>query len=254
MPDTGILYDASEAPVRILPDGVLEFISQPSVAGILIVLVIGAGFFLLFSHRRRALATLAASMGIPFTETGPEISFIERTGLPLFNTGSRHKTYNLMEMRGGGSVPDMRFFDYEYDAGYPHDERDHYKKRNIHQVTVALFSYETLKIPAFQLKPESLLDKVGEFSGFKGEDIDIPAFPGFSRKYRLTGPEKPEVLAFFNPNTVAYFEQHPGWYVEGFVRHLLLHKGVKMFPLRPSAYRNFMDEAKNLIFSVVKQV
>ena len=189
--------------------------------------------------RRKALSELAASMGLLLTENGPESYYLEQTGLGIFNMGRARKASNLIEIRGSGS--DMSFFDYHYTTGRG-------KNSHIHNFTLALFDLKTPKIPAFELKPEGFIYKIGELIGFK--DIDIPSSPLFSDKYRLTGPNEIEILSFFNPGTVAYFEQHLGWQVQGAGRYLLVLKGAR--PIKPADYQSFMEEAKNLVSSIVK--
>jgi hypothetical protein len=206
----------------------------------IVVLLVGGAFYLSYL-RRKALAELAASMGLLFNEKGPESYYLEQTGLGIFNMGHSRKASNLMEIRGSGSGPDISFFDYRYTTGGG-------KNSHTHQFTLALFDLKTPKAPAFELKPENFIYKIGELLGFK--DIDIPSSPLFSDKYRLTGPNETELLSFFNPGTVAYFEQHLDWQAQGAGRYLLVFKGERL--IKPDTYQNFMEEAKNLVSSIVK--
>jgi hypothetical protein len=215
---------------------VFPFLAFAAIAGLLV-----GGVFYLSRLRRKALAELAASMGLLFTEKGPESYYLEQTGLGIFNMGHSRKASNLMEIRGSGSAPDMSFFDYRYITGGG-------KSSHTHNFTLALFDLKTPKAPAFELKPESFIYKIGELIGFK--DIDIPSSPLFSDKYRLTGPNEIEVLAFFSPGTVVYFEQHLGWQTQGAGRYLLVFKGGRR--IKTDAYRSFMEDAKNMVFSIVK--
>ena len=206
----------------------------------IVILLVGAGFYLSYL-RRRAMAELAASMGLLFSEKGPESCYLEQTGLGIFNIGGSRKASNLIEIRGSGSAPDINFFDYRYVTGGG-------KSSHTHNFTLALFDLKTPNAPVFELKPESFIYKIGELFGFK--DIDIPSSPLFSDKYRLTGTNETEVLAFFNPGTVAYFEQHLGWQAQGAGRYLLVFKGERL--IKPDAYQNFMEETKNMVSSIVK--
>jgi hypothetical protein len=202
-------------------------------------LIVGGVFYAAYL-RRKALADLAASMGLLLNKDGPETSRLETTGLGLFNMGRSRKTLNCMEMRGSASSPDINFFDYHYVTGGG-------KNSHTHSLTVAFFDLKTPKVPVFELKPENLAYKIGELLGFK--DIDLPSFPLFSDKYRLTGPSEAEVLAFFRPETAAYFEQHPGWHAQGAGRYLVVFNGERL--VKPATYQNFMEDAKNLVASVV---
>jgi len=180
-------------------------------------------------------------MGLPFTEKGPESHFLEMTGLGIFNAGHSRKASNLMELRGAGAAPDISFFDYRYTTGGG-------KNSHTHAFTLALFDFKTPRVPAFELKPENFIYKIGELIGFK--DIDIPSSRLFSDKYRLTGPNEAEVLAFFNSGAVAYFEQHLGWQAQGAGNYLLLTRGARL--TRPEDYNTFILEAKNMAAALVR--
>ena len=206
----------------------------------LVIPIVGIAYYLTY-RRRKALSELAASMGLLFTEKGPEPDYLERTGLGIFSLGHNRAASNLMEIRGSGSSPDISFFDYRYTTGGG-------RSNHTHAFTVALFDLKTSKAPSFELKPETFIYKIGELVGFK--DIDIPTSPLFSDKYRLTGPNEMEILSFFHPGVVAYFEQHLGWQAQGAGRYLLVFKGEK--PVAPSDYQAFMEETKNMVSSIVK--
>ena len=125
----------------------------------------------------------------------------------------------------------LRIFDYSYTTGSG-------KHRNHHNYTVALLACGG-DIPRFDLKPETLMYKLGEMIGFK--DIDLPEFPLFSDKYRLTGPDEERVRAFFGQRRAAWFEQNLGLLVQGAPGLLLL---IKPRRLPPAAWPDFIEEAK----------
>lgn len=189
--------------------------------------------------RRRKLEELAASMGLLFSEAGPDAGFLEGTGLEIFNTGRARRARNLIKMQvqhGNISV-----FDYNYTTGYG-------KNRHTLTFTLALIETAGLQLPAFDLKPESLMYKIGEFIGFK--DIDLPAFPVFSDKYRLTGPDETAVRMFFSPERAAWFERNLGLHVQGCRGCAVFFK--RSGPLPPEAWLNFIEEAKIFTAEVLK--
>ncbi|HAF95127.1 MAG: hypothetical protein A2X34_03690 [Elusimicrobia bacterium GWC2_51_8] len=212
---------------------VFPFLACVAIAALLV------GVFYLPYLRRKALSELAASMGLLFTKNGPESYYLEQTRLGIFNMGRARNASNLIEIRGSG--PDMSFFDYRYTTGGG-------KNSHTHNFTLALFDLKTPKAPTFELKPENFIYKIGELIGFK--DIDIQSSQLFSDKYRLTGPNEIEILSFFSPGTVAYFEQHLGWQAQGAGRYLLVFKGEKL--IKPAYYQSFMEEAKNMVASIVR--
>lgn len=210
----------------------------------LVVVIVGAfalivGFaFYLDWRRRNALADLAASMGLQFSKDGPEQYLLESTGLELFRLGRSRKATSMMETQvSGGRV---QVFDYKYVTGSG-------KHSQTHNLTVALI-YTSLQVPHFDLKPENFLYKIGELIGFK--DIDLPAFPLFSDKYRLTAPEETAVHMFFTPTRAAWFESNLGLWVQGAPGHVLLFKGETR--LGVDAWQGFLEEAKAFTQQVLR--
>ena len=210
----------------------------------MVVAVIGAfalivGFvFYLDWRRRNALADLAASMGLQFSKDGPEQYQLESSGLELFRLGHSRKASNLMETPvSGGRV---QIFDYKYTVGSG-------KHAQTHNLTVALISCSG-QVPHFDLKPETFMYKIGEMIGFK--DIDLPAFPVFSDKYRLTAPDETAVHMFFTPSRAAWFERNLGLRVQGAPGHVLFFKRETRLPA--DAWQGFMEEAKAFAQEVLR--
>ena len=211
----------------------------------LVILVILAGvaglgiFFYLDWKRSGTLAALAASMGLPYSKYGPEQNSLRNTGLEIFTLGRSHKASNRIEI----AVPSgqLQVFDYRYITRSG-------KNSNTHQLTLALFACNKCDIPHFDLKPESFIYKIGEAVGFK--DIDLPAFPVFSDKYRLTGPDEAAVRMFFNPDRAAWFERNQGLCVQGAPGYGLLFK--KETRLSVDAWQTFLEEAKTFAAEALK--
>lgn len=180
--------------------------------------------------RRKDLEQLAASMGLPFRADGPDLEELGRTGLEIFGYGHSRKASNLIEVRLGHRL--IQVFDYRYRTGGG-------KNSSTHNFTLALISGAG-EVPFFDLKPENILHKLGEMIGFR--DIDLPAFPEFSAKYRLTGPEETAVHMFFTPRRAAWFELHPGLRAQGAPGRLLLIKAGAILPV--PAWPDFIEDAK----------
>ncbi len=202
-----------------------------------IAAVAGLAYYL-NSKRRRDLAELASSRGLLLSGAGPEAGLLEATGLELFRQGHSRKAANLIQfpVRGG----EIRIFDYKYVSG---------RGRNSHSYdfTVALIKCGC-EVPDFDLKPEGLIYKIGEMAGFK--DIDLPAFPVFSDKYRLTGPDKTAVHMFFSPKRAAWFEHHQGLRAQGAPGSLLLFRDGGRLPV--SAWQGFLEEAKIFATEIIE--
>lgn len=187
--------------------------------------------FYLGWKRRRDLEQLAASMGLAFSLDGPEISGLEATGLEIFGLGRFRKASNLIQVRTRAGT--IRFFDYHYTAGAGRNTRTH-------AFTLALLDCGRCEVPVFELKPESLIYKLGEAVGFK--DIDLPAFPLFSDKYRLTGPDETKVHMFFTPQRASWFERNLGLRVQGAPGYMVMFKREALLPV--NAWQGFMEEVK----------
>lgn len=205
--------------------------------GSIVAAVVGAAYYLDWK-RGNALAALAASTGLPFSKTGPELYSLEASGLEIFKLGRSRKASNLIEV----STPagQLQVFDYRYTTGGG-------KNSHTYRFTLALFSCK-LEIPHFDLKPETFIYKFGEVLGFK--DIDLPAFPLFSDKYRLTGPDEASVHMFFTPARAAWFERNLGLRAQGAPGCALLFKREGLLPV--AAWQTFIEEAKTFAAEVLR--
>lgn len=122
-------------------------------------------------------------------------------------------------------------FDYKYTTGDGEDSKDH-------RQTVAVFQLAGKTLPGFLLKPENLLHKIGSVFGYK--DIDFEESPEFSRRYLLRGDDEKAVRSLFKPWVLSFFEQKPGWSVEGRGPWLVIYRQDKR--LNPERFREFWNE------------
>jgi hypothetical protein len=194
--------------------------------------------FWLERKRRNDLRDLAASMGLRFSPEGPDVYSLEGTRLELFRLGHSRKAVNMIEVASSGGQ--IRVFDYRYTTGSG-------KHSQTHNFTVALIASGG-SVPQFDLKPETFMYKIGELVGFK--DIDLPAFPLFSEKYRLTGPDEAAVHLFFTPRRAAWFEARPGLRVQGAPGHALLLSNARRLPV--DGWMAFIEEAKAFASEALK--
>ncbi|HCC47453.1 MAG TPA: hypothetical protein DEQ38_04965 [Elusimicrobia bacterium] len=190
-------------------------------------------------RRKKDLEQLAVSMGLLFSPEGPWPHELEATGLELFRMGRSRKATNLIKFSASGG--NISVFDYRYTTGSG-------KNSHSHTFTLALIEGVRPQVPQFELKPESFIYKIGEAIGFK--DIDLPAFPEFSDKYRLTGPDEAAVHMFFTPNRAAWFERTPGLRVQGAPGHVVFFKRDGQLPV--NAWQGFIEEAKAFAAEVLR--
>ena len=189
--------------------------------------------------RRKDLEELASSMGLAFSPEGPEVEVLGRTGLEIFSLGHSRKAYNLVRIQSGRGT--ISVFDYAFVTGGGRNSRTA-------NFTLALIACSGCSVPFFELKPESFIYKIGEAAGFK--DIDLPAFPLFSDKYRLTGPDETAVHLFFTPQRAAWFERNLGLRVQGAPGHLVVFKRKGQLPV--NSWQGFIEEVKVFAAEVLR--
>jgi hypothetical protein len=130
---------------------------------------------------RKTLRKFAAERGLSFSARGRRIMSADYFRFPLFQRGRARGVKNVFKGQYDGS--DFILFDYWYN-----------KNDMTHNYLVAVVP-TTGSLPDFELRPESIPDKIRDKFGKK--DIDIEADPAFSRKYRLLGADAAAVRDLF---------------------------------------------------------
>jgi hypothetical protein len=177
--------------------GIFGFVLLCAVIG-----VIAANIF--EKKRREALRALANELNLEFYEYGRTDLLTILSPLQLFNLGRSRYIRNLIRAEAGGIQLDI--FDYRYVTGSgKHQQTSHY--------SVLTARADGLKLPQFSLKPASLMNKIGNWLGFR--DISFDTHTKFSKLYRLEGANEPAIRDVFQPQVLEYFEEHPGLHVEG---------------------------------------
>ena len=168
---------------------------------------------ILYARKRsQDLAAAAQQIGFTFmgnTWHGPVLNPQFRTCL-LQRT--RGRPNNVMVGMAGSF--EAIVFDYTYRAG----------KSSITQ-TLACFSHN-VELPSFTLKPEGILDRIGD--AIVHNDIDFDSHPEFSRRYVLKSPDEASARRFFTPAVLSYMEQifpEMKWNIET--------SGINLFLYRP---------------------
>ena len=188
-------------------------------------------------RRCKALGALAASLGLPFYPDGPDPRRLWETGFELFRLGRSQNACNLIEVPFPGGR--IQIFDYHYTDG---GGRATYN----FNLTLALTPGEG--VPSFDLRPENLMDKMGEMIGFT--DLDFPDFPLFSDKYRLIVLEEASARKFFNPARLAWFERHLNLHVNGIPGNVLISSPGICLPVEE--WPGVIEWAKNFAAEVLK--
>ena len=85
------------------------------------------------------------------------------------------------------------------------------------------FGVRSWGIPSHtQVKSEFLLNLTTRLQGIR--DLDIPAFPEFSKRHIVSGENAAQVQRLFTPELVAFIENHPRYTIEGKENCLLVTK------------------------------
>jgi hypothetical protein len=94
--------------------------------------------------------------------------------------------------------------------------------QNDTHITVVQISEMNLNIPDFALEPEGLFTQFSELTF--GKDIDIPAYPVFSKKYYLRSDDEAGTRDFFRGNLITFLEEHEEMHIESHKNRLLIYK------------------------------
>jgi hypothetical protein len=155
-------------------------------------------------EKKRSLAfeQVAGTLGLTFEgePNGPPINWSSW----LFEQGRNRQTRNYS--RGQYHGVDVRLFDYYYVTGSG-------KNRTTHKQTVLAVSSGSLDLPAFELRPENLLHKIGSMFGY--QDIDFQMYPEFSRLFLLRGEDEGAIRQTFHHEVLQFFERRAGVSIEG---------------------------------------
>jgi hypothetical protein len=124
-------------------------------------------------------------------------------------------------------------FDYTYRAG----------KSSITQ-TMACFSHH-IQLPPFTLKPEGMLDRIGD--AIVHNDIDFDSHPTFSQRYALKSPDEASTRHVFTPAVLTQIEQ-----ISSEAKWNLETSGINLFIFRagrtvsPSSLASFLQQTSAL--------
>ena len=167
------------------------------------VLFVGAIVALaMYLDRKRAekLTAVAQSLGLSFRRkpTAEDFSIVGRTHLARL--GRALVMSNVMEAPPMSSGERTTVFDFSYTIGAG-------KSSSTIVQTVIMMHAPGLNLPAFILKPETLLAKAVQLFG--GSDIDFAEWPKFSKTYLLRGTDEALIRQVFTPTVIQHCEQQP---------------------------------------------
>jgi len=211
----------------------LEFLGIFIFFGINIIFV-----YLAYLSRKKyseALRLVVQKLGLSFEKT-TNINIEHTFGIfRLFSQGHTKRIRNRMWGKINGI--DIMLFEYSYKVGYG-------KHSTRYIQTVLILDSSKMHLPAFFLRPENFIDKIGQMFGY--EDIDFETHPEFSKSYLLQGKDKIRIRDIFTLNVLSFFERHKGkgMCIEGhgstllYYRQLIFHK--------PEEIMTFLEEGESL--------
>lgn len=198
--------------------------SESLIAGLVALFFFGSllalivGYIVLQRKRMGNLRALAESMGFSF-EPGGDAAFLKSLQhFHLFSQGHSRKIRNLMQ--GQVEEIDVAVFDYAYNP---------FGKKRVQQQTVALLESGDLQLPAFSLRPEGMLHRLGRLVGY--QDIDLEAYPIFSRQYVVQGEDEGQVRSILSAEVIAHYEALEGMSTEGAGNQLVYYRASKRAPV-----------------------
>jgi hypothetical protein len=183
-----------------------------------VVALAAAGIWMVIDHRgeegkREELMEVARRLGFSYDPEGKiplPAGFLKVPTFDSIREGVSHV------LRGNGVEHESVIF--EHDCSLGDDMRVH---------TIAAYRTSGL-IPAFELRPENILDKLVAAAG--GVDVDFPEHPGFSSAYRLLceDEDQPVIRRMFAGGLCFLFERERGWTVGGQGHWVGLYKHLRV--------------------------
>jgi hypothetical protein len=86
------------------------------------------------------------------------------------------------------------------------------------------------KIPVFTMEKEGLFEKIFDrvmaLTGYK--DIDFEMYPGFSKKFLITGKNEAEIRSFFTKEMIRFFEKNQIYHIESNGEAIMIFDKIKL--------------------------
>jgi hypothetical protein len=198
-----------------------------------VVVLAAAGIAWVIVHRgeaskREYLLQVARRLGFSYDPEGKMPLPAGLLKVPTFN--SIEKVSHVL--RGKGVDHESAIF--EQDCSVGDDTRCH---------TIGAYRTSSL-IPAFELRPENILDKLVAAAG--GVDVDFPQHPKFSSAYRLLCEDEDQAVIrrMFAGGLCALFERERGWTVGGQGYWVGLYKHLKV--VESEDIQKFYEQTKSI--------
>ena len=213
----------------------VTFIDSTSLSfAVLIALAVIFAIFRVMSSGRRTKALRDIAHHLDLTIEGEDWRSSSRAPQlesPLFGKGEEKRFQNIMSgLRGGMTT---NFFDYTFRGA----------RSNTSQ-TVAAFTQDVW-LPTFEVAPLGIAGKLSAAASNKSIHFDFD--PGFSKRFRLLGPDEEKVRKLFTRRVVSFLEginSKARWHFEGSDFTLVIYRHGEM--VKPADYSTFVQDTTEM--------
>lgn len=178
----------------------------------------------MLDNRSRHLRQLSYELELDYVEEAGEQLLPFLKDFQLFRRGRQQQLLHALEERHPMLDYRLHIFDYKY-------QRGRRKERRVYYQTVFFIRSKKLGLPAFQMRPASLLDHLAQWMRLR-QDIDFSEFPEFSRQYELRGEDEDYIRASMNERVLEFFTEHKNWHLEGVNYYLIFYKKNRLVPVQ----------------------
>lgn len=184
------------------------------------------------ARRKRVaeMGALAQRLGMSYQENPPLSIFPDAKRFELFSQGTGRDIRDHMALLKDGRRVSVFEYSYVIHAG---------KSHVTHRQTVVHIHAPGLNLPAFTLRPEHALHRLGTFFGY--QDIDVDGDPAFSDAYLLRGEQEDLIRACFSTPVREFFVTNSGLCAEGGGAELLVWRPSTTLPAQQ--IQPFMESA-----------
>jgi hypothetical protein len=191
--------------------------SDNNIALIMLIAVVAAGIgglvFYFDRERVNKIEAFANSLGVPFRRTPSKSDAQLPIGCSLEQKGCNHVIENVLEAVRTDELA-LTMFDYKYTTdSNPLDYLNTHDSSQTYNQTISRIQSPLLKLPYFNLFPETIFKKVGKMFG--GSDINFPEAPEFSDRYILRGGNETALRTIFTPALRGFLEPLEHLTIEG---------------------------------------
>jgi hypothetical protein len=180
-------------------------------------------------RRNTDMRRAAEDLGFSFSAKGDDVALNGLSSSYLFSQGRSKSIANVI--RGVSDDLEVNIFDFGYVTG-GEESAQHSMQ------TVICFRSRELDLPAFCVRPKSLLHRIATLFGY--QDIAVAGHSLFAKTYLLRGRDEAGVRKLFSEDVLAYFERSTSLIAEGNARQLMVYRWAKR--VDPEQVRFFVQE------------